>query len=119
MKKTFNPSRSTQPNNINPALSNVDNPLPDHPMQQTEFLNLLAEQGFGTTVVVKREAFATLESHAHQFEAKALVLQGELTIRIADSERTYKAGDIFHLHRDEPHSEVFGAEGVQYLVGRK
>lgn len=46
-------------------------------------------------------------------------MQGELTIRIADSERTYKAGDIFHLHRDEPHSEVFGADGVQYLVGRK
>lgn len=54
-----------------------------------------------------------------QRRTKALVMQGELTIRTQRLERTYKVGDVFHLQCGEPHSEVFGAEGVHYLVGRK
>ncbi|MGE1151797.1 cupin domain-containing protein [Pseudomonas kitaguniensis] len=88
-------------------------------MQTHQFLSLLAEQGFGTTDLVERVPFDTLDDHAHPFEAKALVLEGELTIRTPGLERTYKKGDVFHLQRDEAHSEVSGPEGVQYLVGRR
>lgn len=88
-------------------------------MQQDDFLKLLAEEGFGTTVVVEREAFGTLDGHAHPFEAKALVLHGDLRIRTGEQERAYGVGEVFHLQPNEPHSEVFGPEGVKYLVGRK
>jgi quercetin dioxygenase-like cupin family protein len=88
-------------------------------MHKDDFLNLLTKEGFGTTVVVQREALGMLDSHAHPFEAKPLVLEGELTIRTATSEQTYKKGEVFHLQAGEPHSEVFGAQGVQYLVGRR
>lgn len=88
-------------------------------MQRDEFLKLLEKEGFGTTVVVERQAFGTLDAHAHPFEAKALVLSGGLTIRTAAGEQTFNEGDTFHLQRDEPHSEVFGKQGVRYLVGRK
>ena len=55
----------------------------------------------------------------HPFEAKALVIEGELSIRTAHEERVYRAGEVFHLLADVPHSEVFGPGGVKYLVGRK
>lgn len=88
-------------------------------MHQDDFLTLLAEQGFGTTVIVERKPFDTLDDHAHPFEAKALVLQGELTISTSTSTQTYRAGDLFHLQRNQPHSEIFGPQGVRYLVGRR
>lgn len=88
-------------------------------MRQDEFLQLLEKEGFGTTAVVEREAYGTLDAHAHPFEAKALVLSGSLTLRKASEEQTFEVGDVFHLHRDELHSEVFGEQGVRYLVGRK
>lgn len=49
---------------------------PSHATNQTQ---PPCRAGFGTTVVVKREAFATLDSHAHPFEAKALVLPHDRT----------------------------------------
>jgi len=88
-------------------------------MEKEAFLQLLAAEGFGTVVEVEREAFGTLDSHAHNFEAMALVLHGSLVIRKSDGDFTYNSGDIFHLECNQPHSEVFGEHGVRYLVGRK
>ncbi|AHG42099.1 cupin [Pseudomonas syringae CC1557] len=88
-------------------------------MEKEAFLKLLAAEGFGTVVEVEREAFGTLDSHAHNFEAMALVLHGSLVIHKSDGDFTYNSGDIFHLECNEPHSEVFGENGVRYLVGRK
>lgn len=31
----------------------------------------------------------------------------------------YRAGDIFHLKANVVHTEHYGPQGVQYLVGRK
>jgi hypothetical protein len=31
----------------------------------------------------------------------------------------YRAGDVFHLLAETPHTEWYGAEGVRYLVGRR
>lgn len=88
-------------------------------MQQEEFVKQLAEQGFDAPVVVEREPNGRLEHHAHPFEAKALILAGEITILSQSGEKTWRVGEVFHLQRDEPHSEFFGPEGVRYLSGRK
>ncbi|WP_347557768.1 cupin [Robbsia sp. KACC 23696] len=88
-------------------------------MQQDAFLALLAQDGFAQTVVVERESNGTLDWHAHPFEAKALVLEGALTIETDSDSRTYAVGDIFHLAKDVRHREWFSAAGVRYLVGRK
>ncbi|WPO97792.1 cupin [Pseudomonas sp. HR96] len=88
-------------------------------MQEQAFRAQLAAEGFGTTVVVEREAGGSLEQHAHPFEAKALVLHGSLHIRSAEGERWYGVGEVFHLQANQPHCEVFGELGVRYLVGRK
>lgn len=88
-------------------------------MQREEFTALLAAESFEEAVTVEREADGRMDVHSHPFEAKALVLQGDLSIRIGDDERVYRAGDVFHLAANVPHAERYGSGGVRYLVGRR
>ena len=88
-------------------------------MERDDFIEMLAREGFQTTVLVEREAGASLDDHAHPFEAKALILEGEMTLRIGNKDTRYVPGDMFHLRANETHSERYGPEGVCYLVGRK
>lgn len=88
-------------------------------MTQDEFASNLERDGFDEIATVVRDANGSLGEHTHPFEAKALVLEGEVRITTAHDDHTYRAGDVFHLKPNEPHSEVYGAMGVAYLVGRK
>ncbi|SAL78970.1 hypothetical protein AWB71_05801 [Caballeronia peredens] len=94
-------------------------------MHRDEFLAVLSSEGFDEVVTVTREPNGVLDAHTHPFEAKALILEGKLTIRTIhtgrtnDNARTYHAGDVFHLAANTEHSEQYGPEGVSYLVGRK
>jgi quercetin dioxygenase-like cupin family protein len=87
-------------------------------MQREAFVDALSREGFEELVTVTREPGA-MDVHSHPFEAKALILAGEIHIRVGDDERLYKAGDVFHLPANVPHAERYGPEGVQYLVGRR
>ncbi|CAB3772428.1 cupin domain-containing protein [Paraburkholderia humisilvae] len=87
-------------------------------MQREAFVEALAQQGFTELVTVQRDVGA-LDDHAHPFEAKALILAGEIHIRTGNDERLYKVGDVFHLPANMPHAERYGPQGVTYLVGRK
>ncbi len=88
-------------------------------MTPEQFADELAREGFEPAVTVTREAGGMLGDPTHPFEAKALILSGDIRIATAMSERVYQAGDVFHLAAEEPHSEFYGMLGVQYLVGRK
>ncbi|SAK79084.1 hypothetical protein AWB75_04761 [Caballeronia catudaia] len=88
-------------------------------MHRDEFLALLSREGFHEVVTVTREPHGSLDVHAHPFEAKALILEGDVTIRIGEDASTYRAGELFHLATNLEHSERFGPQGVSYLVGRK
>ena len=88
-------------------------------MKAEEFAQALALQGFEPPFTVQREAHGMLAQHTHPFEAKALILAGDIRIAAHGTERTYRSGDIFHLPAHEPHTEHYGPEGVTYLVGRK
>ncbi|MEH3021867.1 MAG: cupin [Pseudomonas oryzihabitans] len=70
-------------------------------------------------MLVAREALGSLEAYAHPFEAKALVIQGDLHVRTATGERHYRVGKVFHLAAQELHSERFGGEGARCLAGRR
>lgn len=88
-------------------------------MEQQEFIDGLAREAFLETVTVEREADGFLDTHVHPFEAKALILTGQLTISVDDVERLYQPGEVFHLAANQPHAERYGPQGVSYLVGRK
>ena len=57
--------------------------------------------------------------HAHPFDVRAMVLQGEVTLGWDGRTQTFRPGDIFTMARDCPHTERFGPEGAVSLVGRK
>lgn len=88
-------------------------------MEQQEFLDTLKAEGYAEPVLVARAPDSRLDDHAHPFEAKALILKGEVRIHAGGEIKIYRAGDVFHLRRDEPHRESFGPDGVEYLSGRR
>jgi quercetin dioxygenase-like cupin family protein len=88
-------------------------------MDRDAFVTLLEQEGFKEMVTVTREAGGALDVHSHPFESKALILDGEIELQIGGVSRRYRPGDVFHLQTNEPHAERYGANGVQFLVGRK
>jgi quercetin dioxygenase-like cupin family protein len=58
-------------------------------------------------------------AHAHEFDARLLILEGAMTIASEGGERTYRVGDIFAMPAGRPHSETAGPAGVRYLAGRR
>jgi quercetin dioxygenase-like cupin family protein len=87
-------------------------------MNREAFVLTLIEEGFPEPVIVTREPGA-MEEHAHSFEAKALIISGEIVIRIGSDEQFFTTGDIFRVPPNVLHAERYGPNGVQYLVGRK
>jgi len=88
-------------------------------MERQAFIDALKAEGYAEPVLVRRAANGSLEDHAHPFEARALILSGEMRIHAGGEIKIYRAGDVFHLRRDEPHRESYGPEGVEYLSGRR
>jgi hypothetical protein len=60
-----------------------------------------------------------VDTHGHPFVADALVVQGEMWLTVGTGTRHLRSGDTFHLERDEPHAERYGAEGAIYWVARR
>ena len=87
-------------------------------MNPSQFRADLESEGFGEIVTVEREA-GGLDLHAHPFDAKALILAGEIRLEIDGAEKRYADGDVFVLAANTRHREVCGPQGVRYLVGRK
>jgi quercetin dioxygenase-like cupin family protein len=58
------------------------------------------------------------EEHAHGFDARLLILQGEMTIVCGAERHTYRAGETFDMPAGRRHSEHVGPEGVTYVAGR-
>ncbi|MFN4361588.1 MAG: cupin [Hylemonella sp.] len=88
-------------------------------MDRAHFEQALQAEGYEVSTV-SRAAHGRLEVHTHPFEARALILAGEIHIQCAgEEEKRYRPGEVFHLAHGQPHSERYGPEGVSYLVGRK
>ncbi|MBU3723916.1 MAG: cupin [Burkholderiaceae bacterium] len=88
-------------------------------MQQQEFLASIRQNGFADPVELIREANGFLDTHEHPFEARVLVIDGQIEIGSKQSSRVYQAGETFHLEKNEPHWERYGPQGVRYLSARK
>ena len=58
-------------------------------------------------------------NHCHDFDAKAFVLGGEITITRDNTPATFKAGQCFQVPAGCMHAEHVGPEGVALLAGRR
>ena len=87
-------------------------------MTPEAFESQMQQQGY-QTVVVERPANGSLDLHTHPFEARALILEGEITIVAEGRTQFCKAGELFQLDANVPHTETYGPTGVRYIAARK
>ena len=57
--------------------------------------------------------------HTHDFDARIMVLAGEITITRDGQARTYHAGDYWLTPARAVHAEQAGPEGVAIIIGRR
>ncbi|MGA8759788.1 MAG: hypothetical protein WB611_26415 [Stellaceae bacterium] len=88
-------------------------------MDRTVFETELRAQGYAEIVDRRMERDALNPEHAHEFDARLLVLEGAMTIAAEGTERTYRAGDTFTMCAGCRHSERSGPDGARYLAGRR
>lgn len=58
---------------------------------------VLREQGYGELVDRRMEANSVNPEHAHEFDARVLILEGAMTIISEGEQRIYRAGDTFSM----------------------
>ena len=88
-------------------------------MNRQEFETALREQGYLEIADRRMEPNKINPEHSHEFDARLLVLEGEMTITCEGEEGTYHAGDTFAMNAGCLHTEQCGPEGVRYLAGRR
>jgi quercetin dioxygenase-like cupin family protein len=88
-------------------------------MNRADFETELRAQGYREIVDRRMDAKATNPEHSHEFDARLLVLEGEMTVVCDGEERTYRAGDTFAMTAGHRHTERCGPDGVHYLAGRR
>ena len=88
-------------------------------MDRTAFEAGLREKGYGEVVDRQMQPREVNPTHAHEFDARLLVLDGVVTSAVDGSERTYRAGETYEMPAGRRHSETAGPEGARYLAGRR
>lgn len=88
-------------------------------MNQAEFENKLAAEGYGEMVDHTMEADHFNPEHAHEFDACVLVVDGEMTITRNGQAQVMRAGDLCEMAAGTAHTEKCGPAGVRYLAGRR
>lgn len=60
-----------------------------------------------------------LPEHTHPFDARALVVRGDMWLEHGGTSRHLQPGDRFELAALTPHTERYGPQGATYRVARR
>jgi mannose-6-phosphate isomerase-like protein (cupin superfamily) len=88
-------------------------------MKDEHFASALRRAGFDDIERKNLPPGAEVPEHAHPFDVRALVLDGEIRLTVEGDEYAYREGDIFVMPAGHRHAEQVGPAGVDYLVGRR
>jgi quercetin dioxygenase-like cupin family protein len=69
-------------------------------MDESGFRARLAREGYDAGQVYDLPGGQTRETHAHDFDVAAFVMEGEITLTRAEGPATYRAGDCFTMTAD-------------------
>jgi quercetin dioxygenase-like cupin family protein len=87
-------------------------------LDRSTFESEVAADGYAVTVV--EFAPNTVNGyHSHSWDVRALVVRGDITLTISSTAIRYVSGDQFTLAAGCEHHEVIGANGVEFLAGRR
>jgi quercetin dioxygenase-like cupin family protein len=87
-------------------------------MDRTAFEAALRHDGF-EVVARTMEPNTTNPEHAHEFDARVLVVAGEMTLARDGTSRAYRPGETFEITHGRRHAEIAGPEGASYIAGRR
>jgi uncharacterized cupin superfamily protein len=88
-------------------------------MKDAHFEFALRRDGFDDIERKNLPPGTLVPEHAHPFDVRALVLDGEIRLTVEGDEYAYREGDIFVMPAGHRHAEAVGPDGVDYLVGRR
>jgi quercetin dioxygenase-like cupin family protein len=57
--------------------------------------------------------------HVHNWDARLMVIGGEITITRDGKAETFRSGDCCVVPANYPHTEQAGPQGVAYIAGRR
>ena len=83
------------------------------------FRNETTAQGFDEVIERVWAPSAVVQEHRHPFAVRALVVKGEMWLKVGDDERHLVPGDEFRLERDAPHEERYGEQGATLWAARR
>ena len=87
-------------------------------MNQTEFEADLRCQGY-QVFYGGLQAGTVNPDHAHDWDARVMVIGGEITLTRAGKAETFRVGDSCAVAAGEVHAERVGPQGVAYIAGRR
>jgi quercetin dioxygenase-like cupin family protein len=77
----------------------------------------LRREGFEVAYGGQQAGFAE-DPHAHDFDARIMVLAGEITLTRDNKPETFRAGDHCEVPAGCQHTALVGPQGVAYIVGK-
>ena len=80
-------------------------------MDRTAFEAELQRDGY-QIVPNTMQSRAVNPEHAHDFDARLMVVAGEMTIVVGEQRNTYKVGETFSMTNGCRHAEHAGPEGA-------
>jgi quercetin dioxygenase-like cupin family protein len=88
-------------------------------MDRAAFEAGLAREGYSEIRTNQMEPNRHNPEHTHPWDARALILEGDITLTVDGQRTTYRVGDVFAMQAGCRHVEDIGPQGVKYLVGRR
>ena len=87
-------------------------------MNQSEFAADLRREGY-QVFYGGLQAGAVNADHSHDWDARVMVIGGEITLTRGGKAETFRAGDSCAVTAVEVHAEHVGPQGVAYIAGRR
>ena len=87
-------------------------------MNQSEFEADLKREGY-QVFYGGLKAGEVNPDHTHDWDARVMVIGGEITVTREGKPQTFHPGDSCAVTAGEVHAEHVGAQGVAYIAGRR
>ena len=87
-------------------------------MNQSEFEADLQRQGY-QVFYGGLQAGVVNPDHTHDWDARVMVIGGEITLTRSGKVETFRVGDSCAVAAGEVHGERVGPQGVAYIAGRR
>ena len=87
-------------------------------MNQSEFEAELQREGY-QVFYGGLQAGTVNPDHAHDWDARVMVIGGEITLTRGGKAETFRAGESCAVPAGEIHAERVGSQGVAYIAGRR